>query len=322
MINFLYSIIIYPARQIIELCYYLINWFFRNEGLSIIGISIAVGVITLPLYNIAEKHQKNERDIQKILKPKIDKIKAVFSGDERFMLLSVLYRQNHYHPVYILRSSFGLLIQIPFFIAAYSFLSNLNTLTGVSFLFIKNLSSPDNLLFIGNFPVNILPLLMTVINIISSSIYSRGFSQREKIQLYGMAIIFLVLLYSSPSCMVLYWTMNNIFSLGKNIIKSKPNKNKLFIFLFIAIFVFVEIFLLFLHNGKPITRLLIGVSSLILFSVFSTCCTIIADGVGEAFCFVSLRRCVIYTNFVIPPATQKPRDAPKRQAATSFIPAN
>ncbi|MBR4426786.1 MAG: sulfatase-like hydrolase/transferase, partial [Spirochaetales bacterium] len=44
-----------------------------------------------------------------------------------------------------------------------------------------------------------------------------GFSVKEKVQLYGMAAIFLVLLYNSPSGLVLYWTMNNLFSLLKNI---------------------------------------------------------------------------------------------------------
>ena len=32
-----------------------------------------------------------------------------------------------------------------------------------------------------------------------------------------MAVIFLVLLYNSPSGLVVYWTCNNIFSLVKNI---------------------------------------------------------------------------------------------------------
>ena len=31
-----------------------------------------------------------------------------------------------------------------------------------------------------------------------------------------MALIFLVLLYSSPAGLVLYWTMNNVFSLVKS----------------------------------------------------------------------------------------------------------
>jgi membrane protein insertase Oxa1/YidC/SpoIIIJ len=70
---------------------------------------------------------------------------------------------------------------------------------------------------------------MTAINIIAGAVYTRGFPLKDKIQLYGMALIFLVLLYNSPAGLVLYWTMNNIFSLLKNIyFKIKSPKKILF----------------------------------------------------------------------------------------------
>ena len=49
----------------------------------------------------------------------------------------------------VLRSSFGLLIQVPFFIAAYAYLSHLEVLRGTSFLFIRDLGAPDALLKLG-----------------------------------------------------------------------------------------------------------------------------------------------------------------------------
>ena len=59
---------------------------------------------------------------------------------------------------------------------------------------------------------------MTVINLFSALVYTHNLSRRDKIQLYGMAAVFLVLLYDAASGLVLYWTCNNIFSLGKNIV--------------------------------------------------------------------------------------------------------
>ena len=134
--TWLYSIIIYPLTQIIEFCYRLCMRLLNKPGLSIIGISVTVTLLCLPLYAIAEKWQEIERETKKRLQPKVDKIKAVFKGDEQYMILSTYYKQNHYHPIFALRSSFSLLIQIPFFIAAYTFLSNLQALNGESFLFI------------------------------------------------------------------------------------------------------------------------------------------------------------------------------------------
>ena len=58
---------------------------------------------------------------------------------------------------------------------------------------------------------------MTIINISASAVYSKGLSLKEKIQLYLTAAVFLILLYNSPSGLVLYWTLNNLFSLLKNI---------------------------------------------------------------------------------------------------------
>lgn len=215
--NPLYLIFIYPIELLIELVFQLSYELWDSCGISLAAVSLAVSFLSLPLYIIAERWQQKERDIQKAFKPEIDEIKAVFKGDERYMILSTFYRQNHYHPVMALRSSISLMIQVPFFIAAYVYLSNLEMLRGQSLWFIKDLGAPDQLFSIGSFQVNVLPIAMTVINIIASAVYVKGFAFKEKLQLYGMAALFLVLLYNSPSGLVFYWTLNNVFSLCKNI---------------------------------------------------------------------------------------------------------
>jgi len=261
MINILYTLLIYPITQIIELVFTFSQKVFKEPGISVLAVSAVISLLCLPLYNAAEKWQEVERNTVKMLKRKIDLIKAVFSGDERFMILQTFYRQNHYHPAYAMRSTLGLLLQIPFFIAAYSYLSGMEALKGASFLFIQNLGAPDRLVHWGNFTVNILPLLMTAINIISGTLYTKGFPAKDKIQLYGMAVLFLVLLYNSPSALVIYWTMNNIFSLVKNIYyKISFKKKKSFIALFSVIFlVFLVIYLVFFYHGNYFLRILISV---------------------------------------------------------------
>jgi YidC/Oxa1 family membrane protein insertase len=263
MLNVLYTIIIFPIVQIIEFVFVLCEKVFKETSVSIIGISVAVSLLCLPLYIIAEKWQQLERDTQKRLKSKIDKIKAVFKGDEQYMILSTYYRQNHYHPIYAMRSTFGLLIQIPFFIAAYSFLSNLDALRGVSFLSINDLGAPDNMVSTGLLTINILPVVMTLINIIAGAVYLRGFPIKDKVQLYGMAAVFLVLLYNSPAGLVLYWTLNNVFSLIKNLyyaIKSKWKNTVIFTGIS-AFCVFLVYYVLVVHRGNIKVRVLIAVLS-------------------------------------------------------------
>ena len=164
MLYFLYTIIIYPITQIIEFIFVFSENLLKNTGISIICVSIAISVLCLPLYLVAEQWQEKERNIQKLFKKQIKRIKTVFKGDEQYMILRAYYKQNQYHPVYALRSSFGLLVQIPFFIAAFLYLSHLEILHGTSFLFISDLGKSDGLLPIFG-GINILPLLMTLINI-------------------------------------------------------------------------------------------------------------------------------------------------------------
>ena len=195
-----------------------------SPGWSIIVLSLAVSVFLLPLYRRADAIQQEERDRALRMKPRIDQIKAAFTGNERFMILQTYYRQNHYKPYYALKSSVSLLLQIPFFMAAYGFLSKLQVLQGVAFGPIRDLGAPDGILRIDGTAFHLLPVLMTLINMISGALYSRGMPLKSKIQMYGLALVFLVLLYNSPSGLVLYWTMNNVFSLVKNTLARIPRK--------------------------------------------------------------------------------------------------
>ncbi|MDR0506256.1 MAG: YidC/Oxa1 family membrane protein insertase [Dysgonamonadaceae bacterium] len=241
---------------------------FKETGVSIMCVSGAISVLCLPLYMVAENWQEVERKIQKRLAPKITKIKAVFKGDEQYMILSTYYRQNHYHPVYAMRSTFGLLIQIPFFIAAYSYLAHLDALQGSRFLFIRDLGKPDALLLIGRGVVslNILPILMTLINCTSGAVYTRGLAIKDKVQVYGMSLIFLVLLYNSSAGLVLYWTLNNVFSLVKNLYIKIPYSGKdkivrMGVSLVCGLMIF---YVLAVYRGRMDVRLLFSIFSVLI----------------------------------------------------------
>lgn len=228
----LYTLVISPLELLFEVIFTIANRIIGNEGLSIIFLSLAVNFLVLPLYKRADELQAEERDIQAKMAYRIKRIKETFKGDERFFMLQEYYRINHYKPVYALKSSVSLLLQIPFFIAAYNLLSGMQSLQGMQFGFINDLGKEDAVFMIGNFPVNILPILMTLINIISGIIYTKGHPLKAKIQVYGLAAVFLVLLYHSPAGLVFYWLLNNVFSLVKNIFyKLKDPKKALHIVL-------------------------------------------------------------------------------------------
>ena len=221
ILDILHRLILGPLELLFDAVYAIGYRITGNPGLSIVLLSLIMNLLMLPLYRRADALQEEERLQARTMKPGIDKIRRAFRGDERFMILQTYYRQNNYKPWYVLKGSLSLLLEIPFFIAAYRYLSGLSLLQGATFGPIADLGKPDRLISLFGTQVHLLPILMTLINIVSGAIYTREMPLRSKIQLYGMALVFLVLLYNSPSGLVFYWTLNNLFSLVKNIILKK-----------------------------------------------------------------------------------------------------
>lgn len=226
----LYTVLIKPLEMIFELIFAVSYDIIPNPAVNIVIMSLAFNLLVLPLYRRADVIQQQTRKRTEELTPMIDHIKKHFKGDERIMILQAFYRVENYSPLSSLKGMISLVLQIPFFIAAYQFLSQLTLLQGQGIGPVKDLSQPDGILTIGAVTINLLPVLMTVINIISSEVYTKGQKFKDKIVLYITALVFLVLLYNSPSGLVFYWTLNNVFSLVKNIvykfIEPKESKNK------------------------------------------------------------------------------------------------
>lgn len=225
-VDILSTLLLGPLKLIFEFIFFFANKLTGHAGLSVIVLSMMVNLLLMPLYKRADAMQKEARDTEAKLQDVVNHIKKTFSGDERMMILQAYYRQNNYKPTDALNGSVSLLLQIPFFMAAYQFLSGLSLLEGVSLGPVADLSVPDAMIVMGGMTINVLPVIMTLVNVISSAIYLKGFPLRTKIQLYGMAAFFLIFLYDSPSGLVLYWTMNNLFSLVKTLFYKLPNPRK------------------------------------------------------------------------------------------------
>lgn len=214
----IYTILIGPLQLIFEIIYSYAYRLLGHPGLAVVALSLIMNILILPLYKRSDAMQEEARLTEEKLREGTTHIKKTFSGDERMMILQTYYRQNNYKPTNALQGSVSLLLEIPFFMAAYNFLSHVNVMQGASMGPIANLGAPDALLSLGGVNVNVLPVIMTLINVISSAIYLKGFPLKTKIQLYGLAAFFLVFLYNSPSGLVFYWILNNVFSLVKNIV--------------------------------------------------------------------------------------------------------
>ena len=223
-----WNIIISPLELFFETVFTLAFKTTHSAGIAILLLSLVVSTLVLPLYMRAEKIETEEREKEKELSSWVKHIKKHFKGDERYMILDAYYRENNYSPLYQLRSSISILLQIPFFIAAYDFLGMRAryALYHLSFLCFSDLSLPDGAFPLGSISINVLPVLMTMINVVATCIYTKGQPAKTVIRSLILPMLFLFLLYDSPSALLIYWTMNNLYSLVKTIVIKNMKKNK------------------------------------------------------------------------------------------------
>ena len=247
----IYSVLLMPIQLLFELVFsaaYQLS--AEKAGIAIVFMSLTINLLILPLYRRADAMQEEERNMEAKLRPGVDHIKKTFRGNERTMMLQTYYRQNNYSPLYVLRGAVSLLLEIPFFIAAYRFLSGLSLLQGVTFGPIADLGVPDGLIRIGGLSINVLPVLMTAINVVSTLIFTKGLPLKSKIQLYGMAAFFLIFLYDSPAGLVFYWTLNNLFSLIKTIFYKIKNPKKVLRIMLLVFSVLTLVFALYDYRAN------------------------------------------------------------------------
>ncbi len=186
---------------------------------SIIVLSIFVQIISVPLYALAYNIEKKEKDIQKRITPELHVLKTLYKGEELFHRTDALYSRYKYNPLLAIRESMSLFLVIPFFISAYQLLSHNPIFDNETFFGIFPLYQPDGLLF----GINILPILMTVFNLVAIKYANPKVPllNSSNSTLLVLAMFFLVYLYNSSSALLVYWTMNNFIYMLKLLTKTK-----------------------------------------------------------------------------------------------------
>ncbi|MCG8530720.1 MAG: YidC/Oxa1 family membrane protein insertase [Desulfovibrionales bacterium] len=210
----MYDFTIYPIEVALKSLFFLLHDSTGSYVAALLLLSVVVRCITTPIEKFANAIVANEQALQKVFTPQLERITRDFSGAEKHAAIQRLYTRYSYHPIMAIRGTVGLLVQLPFFIAAFIMIGTLPELKGYVVPLIGDLGQPDGILA----GINILPILMTVINIIA--VYTlpdqTPKSQRQAVIL---ALAFLVLLYAEPAALVIYWTMNNTLSLVKSLWK-------------------------------------------------------------------------------------------------------
>jgi YidC/Oxa1 family membrane protein insertase len=195
-----------------------------NTGLAIMLLSVVVKILMYPLTRLAENWQAQVNRIHARLQPALERAKKGHKGEERHERVLAVYREQGVHPLYTMRSLFGYLVQIPVFIAAFAMLGENIALAETPWFWIDDLSRPDAFLALpGNVPFfgsdfNLLPVIMTALSVLAAMTHRDAHLTApllviQKQRLYFLSLLFLVLFYTFPAGMVLYWTTNNLLHL-------------------------------------------------------------------------------------------------------------
>ena len=196
--------------------------YILNYGAVIIILSILTKVL---FYRLTHKSFKSMKDMQR-LQPRLKELQEKHKNEREKLNKATmnLYKEAGVNP---LGGCLPLLFQMPVFIALFSVLRNTIELRGAPFLlWMNDLSSPDVLFdfglklpFLGS-EFHMLPLLMGVAMFVQSKTggsptgeAATGSASQQKMMQTMMPIVFTVLFYNMPSGLVLYWLVNNIFSI-------------------------------------------------------------------------------------------------------------
>ena len=189
------------------------NW---SWGLAIIFLTITVRIIIWPL------HAKSTHTMKRMakLQPEMAKIKEKYADDPNKINTETmgLYRKYGINP---LGGCLPMFIQIPIFFGFYRMLQYAVELRGQGFLWVDDLSQPDTLMHISGVPINILPVVMAISSFLQIRMTPKtGDAMQQKIIMF-MPFMFFFFCYNFASALALYWTTQNIFSIGQTWLMNK-----------------------------------------------------------------------------------------------------
>ena len=203
-----------PLTRFFEMA---LEWLYRfipNYGLAVIVLTIMVRMVTAPLMMRQMRSAERMRAVQ----PRMKALQERYKDDRQRQSeeLMKLYKEEGINP---LGGCLPLLLQFPVLVGLFYALRSSIGLRHAHFVsWIDDLSQPDLLFTLpgADFPVRLLPLLM------GASMYAQqkmtpttGMDPAQaRMMLVMMPAMMLLISYTFPSGLVLYWTVSNLLGIG------------------------------------------------------------------------------------------------------------
>ena len=181
-----------------------------NWGWAIVILTLVIRILLFPLTFRGMLSMAKLKEVS----PKVKELQAKHKGDPQKMNAAVmaLYKKEGANP---LGGCLPLLLQIPVFFAIYRVLLNAVELKGAEWIFwITDLAHMD--------PTYVLPIIMGATMFFQQHITPSNFTDpmQEKVFKF-LPLIFTFFFITFPAGLVLYWAVNNIFSIIQQAIVNK-----------------------------------------------------------------------------------------------------
>src|SRR5450830_785550 len=180
-----------------------------NWGWTIIAFTILIKLVFFPLS--AASYRSMAR--MKVVTPKMTAIRERHKGDPQKMnqAMMELYKTEKINP---LGGCLPIVVQMPVFIALYWVLNASVEMRGAPWiLWIHDLTKPD--------PFFILPVLYAISMFVTMKLNPQPADPAQAKMMLFMPLAFSVMFLFFPSGLVLYWVVNNLFSIAKQWVITK-----------------------------------------------------------------------------------------------------
>jgi YidC/Oxa1 family membrane protein insertase len=193
-----------------------LNGLCGSYGLSIILLTLIVKTMLWPF---THKANVSMRKMQKI-NPIIQELRKKYKKDHQRLNIEMmkLYKEHKVNPF---GGCLPIILQMPIFFALYSALSGAVEPRHTAFLWIHDLTLPDTVATIAGLPINPLMLLMTGSMILQQKLTPSAADPAQQRMMMFMPLIMLVMLYSLPSGLTLYWTVSQLISIAQLVVNKK-----------------------------------------------------------------------------------------------------
>ena len=187
-------------------------------GFAIILVTFTIRLVIWPLHNASTRTMKRMSKMQPIMA----ELKEKYPDDPQKVQTETMkmYKEYNINPV---GGCLPMFAQIPIFFGFYSMLRSAVELRGAQFMWVNDLALPDTvyefpfgLPLLGDpVPLNLLPLLMMVTMFVQMQMTPKTGDPMQRRIFMLMPFMFFFFCYNFASALALYWTAQNIFSIGQ-----------------------------------------------------------------------------------------------------------